>query len=215
MHGTFETLKSVDFSTKIIDCYTENAQKFTGQYESLAPAEVFGSAISLFPMMPSFTLDIGAGSGRDAAWMARQGHIVTAVEPSDGMRKLAIRTHADQPITWVADRLPELKSVKRPEGGFDFILISAVWMHLVPEDRAIAFKRLAELVSTSGTILISLRHGTSDPARPMLPINTAAEIENAKLAGFRLAKTVNTEEDDKLGRGDVHWELLQLSLKAE
>lgn len=205
---------STETSKKIINCYTENAQKFTGQYESLTPKDVFGSAINLFPIKPSFVLDIGAGSGRDAAWMAKQGHIVTAVEPSDGMRDIAIKNHSDQPITWIADSLPDLKLVSAPSNGFDFILISAVWMHLSNEDRMRALSRLSATVSDNGTILISLRHGPSDPARPMLPIDTAAEIEHALNAGFITAKTTSTEEDDKLGRGDVHWELLQLSKKA-
>lgn len=203
-----------DINTKIIDCYTENAAKFTGQYESLTPNDVFGSAINLFPTKPSFVLDIGAGSGRDAAWMASLGHIVTAVEPSEGMRNLAIANHADQPITWIADMLPNLDLVTPPENGFDFILISAVWMHLTQANRTAALARLSEIIADDGSILISLRHGPSDPNRPMLPIDTAVEIQNANQAGFAKAETTSAEEDDKLGRGDVHWELLVLSKKA-
>src|SRR5690606_1506279 len=107
-----------DLSHKIINYYDENAKTLTTQYESVSSKEVFGSTASLMPSIPSFMLDVGSGSGRDAAWLAKLGHIVTAVEPSRGMRELAMRNHGHKPIKWVDDRLPYLSRVDRPVGGF-------------------------------------------------------------------------------------------------
>lgn len=213
MTYNFDAAEAQNAKQKTIDFYSTNSMSFFEQYESINTSDVFGSALTLFPVKPSIILDIGSGSGRDAAWMAKQGHIVTAVEPAANMRKQAAILHHQQPIQWIDDRLPELSSVNRPQSGFDFILISAVWMHLTPDDRLIAFHRLANLISDEGTILISLRHGPSDPSRPMLPINTTEEIENAKKTGFKTAETVPTSERDKLGRQNVYWEMFKLKIQ--
>lgn len=197
-----------------INYYSDKSSDFCEQYQRLTTPDVFGSAINLFPIKPSFVLDIGSGSGRDAAWMANQGHVVTAVEPALNMRNQASELHNHLPIQWIDDRLPDLATVNRPEGGFDFILISAVWMHLTGDDRMTALRRLSQLISNEGTVLISLRHGPSDPARPMLPIDTATEIRNSNVAGFKSAVTVPTSEQDKLGRNNVRWEMLKLSLEG-
>ena len=53
-------------------------------------------------------LDVGAGTGRDAAWLARLGHEVVAVEPSAAMRAEAERRHPAARIRWIDDRLPGL-----------------------------------------------------------------------------------------------------------
>jgi protein-L-isoaspartate O-methyltransferase len=48
-------------------------------------------------------LDIGSGSGRDAAYFAKQGHEVTAVEPVREMRLTAEKLHGKQRIRWIDD----------------------------------------------------------------------------------------------------------------
>jgi Methyltransferase domain len=53
----------------------------------------------------------GAGTGRDAAWLAARGYEVVAVEPSDAMRAEAVRLHPQAPIRWVADALPGLEQM--------------------------------------------------------------------------------------------------------
>jgi protein-L-isoaspartate O-methyltransferase len=40
-------------------------------------------------------LDVGAGSGRDAAWFAARGHDVVAVEPTSAMRSEGQHRHPD------------------------------------------------------------------------------------------------------------------------
>jgi DNA repair protein RadA/Sms len=77
-------------------------------YESLAFEEAHGPILDLLPATPGRVLDVGAGSGRDAAWFAYRGHAVVAVEPSDNMRRQARERHADPRIRWIDDALPGL-----------------------------------------------------------------------------------------------------------
>ena len=66
--------------------YSEEAEAFVRQYESISFADVHGWAMHLFLPPPARVLDIGAGTGRDAAGFAAMGHSVTAVEPTAELR---------------------------------------------------------------------------------------------------------------------------------
>ncbi len=61
-------------------------------------------------------LDIGAGTGRDAAWLARRGHRVLAVEPVAALRSAGEALHRMANLEWLDDGLPELARA-RARGG--------------------------------------------------------------------------------------------------
>ena len=55
-------------------------------YEAVTPERLHGWLDGLLLDTGSLMLDVGAGSGRDAAWLAGLGHDVVAVEPSPALR---------------------------------------------------------------------------------------------------------------------------------
>jgi SAM-dependent methyltransferase len=59
--------------------YEDNAASVVPVYEAIDPAALHGW---LPDLLPATILDVGAGSGRDAAWLASLGHEVVASEPS-------------------------------------------------------------------------------------------------------------------------------------
>ena len=82
--------------------YDDHAESIVERHESLAPEKVNAWLEPLLPSQPALVLDVGAGSGRDAAWLVSLGHNVIAAEPSEQMRFRGQRLHAsDQfgPIT--------------------------------------------------------------------------------------------------------------------
>ncbi len=70
--------------------YDQNAAAFVAQYETLLFEQVHGCLVDLLPEPGATVLDVGAGSGRDAAWFAARGYEVVAVEPSGSMRSAII-----------------------------------------------------------------------------------------------------------------------------
>ena len=89
--------------------YDEGAAVFVHQYEQLDAEAVHAQFLESLPEGGDrLALDIGAGSGRDAAWLRRKGFEVVAVEPSTGMRTAGQSLHPDPLIRWVDDRLPSL-----------------------------------------------------------------------------------------------------------
>ncbi|MBP2316814.1 class I SAM-dependent methyltransferase [Azospirillum soli] len=193
-----------------VAAYDHRAADLAAQYESVAAEDVHGPVLDLLPATPGAVLDVGAGSGRDAAWLARLGHQVVAVEPSAGMRAEAQRRHADPRIRWVDDRLPGLDRVHRLGLAFDTILLSAVWMHVAPPDRRRAFRKLITLLRPGGRLLLTLRHGPPDPDRAMHPV-TRAEVERlAAEHGALVTRAVPLP--DRLGRAAVTWEAVAVQL---
>jgi ubiquinone/menaquinone biosynthesis C-methylase UbiE len=66
-------------------------------------------------------LDVGAGSGRDAAWFAAQGYDVVAVEPSSAMRSEGQHRHPDPRVRWLDDEVSELSQTGHLGISFDVV----------------------------------------------------------------------------------------------
>jgi SAM-dependent methyltransferase len=190
--------------------YSEHAVDLCSRYESLDFEKVHENLLDLLPNTPALILDVGAGSGRDAAWFARRGYDVVAVEPAAGMLEQAKAVHPEPQIRWVQDKLPGLERTVRLGQTFDLILLSAVWMHISPTQRPRAFRKLVSLLRPGGKIVVTLRQGTMSPGRENHPVNVA-ELQNlAQQHGIGVARICKTE--DWLGRSDISWETICLQL---
>lgn len=66
-----------------IKYYSTHAEKLADQYNSVAFEKVHADWLSEIPEK-GFVLDVGAGSGRDARFLAVKGLSVVAVEPAEG-----------------------------------------------------------------------------------------------------------------------------------
>ncbi|MEV6952516.1 class I SAM-dependent methyltransferase [Streptomyces sp. NPDC051183] len=188
--------------------YGDSAAALVEQYESVSFAEVHRDVLHLFPSEPSAILDIGAGSGRDAAALAGQGHRVTAVEPTAELRALGRRIHADRDIDWVDDSLPGLEVLRGRGGRFDLILLTAVWMHLDERQRASSMEGIVGLLAAGGRLVLSLRHGPVPAGRRMFDVSVDETVELARSHGLHPAHL--NERADPLGRQEVRWSYLGL-----
>ncbi|MEV6108918.1 class I SAM-dependent methyltransferase [Streptomyces sp. NPDC051940] len=166
--------------------------------------------LHLFPVEPCRVLDVGAGTGKDAAWLAGLGHTVTAVEPTDELRAHGARLYPDAGLTWIEAGLPELAGVT---GEYDFVLLSAVWMHLDAVERAHGMGRLAELLAPGGRAFMTLRHGPVPAGRRMFDVSGD---ETAALAAEHGLRTVvnSTGHPDYTDRPGVSWTRVVLGRPA-
>ncbi|MDR3082329.1 MAG: class I SAM-dependent methyltransferase [Streptomyces sp.] len=188
--------------------YGEAAAALAEQYESVSFDEVHREVLHLFPTQPSSVLDVGAGSGRDAAALAARGHRVVAAEPTAELRRLGELLHADRDVQWLDDALPDLPSLSGQERRFDLILLTAVWMHLDEQERATAMANLVGLLGNSGQIALSLRHGPVPAGRRMFPVSAQETVELAQRHGLEVVHLAHRE--DLHGRPDVAWTCLVL-----
>lgn len=208
--------------------YHQQAAMFAAQYESVSAEQVHQPWLHLLPTAPGLpsgyvrhALDVGAGSGRDARFLAAKGFQVVAVEPADALRQLAMElamalsaqpqhAHANT-IQFVADQLPALPQVQALNQQFELVLLSAVWMHLTHAERAAALPTLCKLLVSQGLLVLTLRHGSFSDGREAYPVSSA-EIE-ALISQQQLPLTpvlVTELVKDALGRSDVAWQTVVL-----
>ena len=128
-------------------------------YESLKTEDVHSSWISSIDFDDKKILDIGAGSGRDAAYFASKGtQLVVAVDSSYEMLSLAKQKHGDKKIIWINECLPNLSSLDTVKlGSFDFILCSAVLMFLDESEQITSLKTILRLLKEGGTAVITIK----------------------------------------------------------
>ncbi|MCY4074409.1 MAG: hypothetical protein OXH04_03145, partial [Acidobacteria bacterium] len=53
--------------------YDAHADELSDRYEAVPPQRVHGWLLDVLPSTPATALDVGTGSGRDAAWLSRRG----------------------------------------------------------------------------------------------------------------------------------------------
>jgi SAM-dependent methyltransferase len=192
--------------------YNQHASALREQYNAVDTYDVHGSWMAgHLPDKPGFACDIGAGSGRDAGWLAAKGWDVIAVEPSSEMRGLAMKRSHPR-ITWLDDALPHLHKLRALGHRFDLILLSAVWMHVVPTARERAFRVISELLKPSGVLVITLRHGGDEQEnieRGFYEVPADELLEYAKSRAVALTERFSQPDQ---ARNHVSWETLVFTL---
>ncbi|WP_100752975.1 class I SAM-dependent methyltransferase [Vibrio salilacus] len=193
-----------------ISFYENNAQQCFEQYTATNFESVHGSWKSFWPLSKDKVLDVGAGIGRDALWMAEQHCDVFAVEPAEAMRKIG-QEYTGTNVTWIDDSLPSLNKVINLGVRFDLILVSAVWMHVAPSHRERAFRKLSNLLAPNGRLVISLRHGNFNDKRQSYDVS-AEELEQLAKDSALVVRHVSSMNSDSLNRDDVTWQTVVMCL---
>jgi 2-polyprenyl-3-methyl-5-hydroxy-6-metoxy-1,4-benzoquinol methylase len=190
-----------------IDFYNKNTKDLTNQYNSLSFENVHKGIIKLLPEKGNI-LDIGCGSGRDAFALANLGYNVTAVDPAINMLISANENFKHDNIQWINDKMPTLDKVKSLNKKFDFILLSAVWMHIEPEDRKESFENLQSLLKKDAQMIISLRHGDFSDERKANPVSQF-EIESFSDGLNIQSESLLKNDKDALNRDEVSWQIMR------
>jgi len=106
-------------------------------------------------LQPGQALDAGCGEGADAIWLAGRGWSVTAVDISTTALERG-DVYARRAGTDVAGRITwhyaDLRTWEPRPLTYD--LVSAQFMQLPPEPRVALYKKLADGVSSGGTLII-------------------------------------------------------------
>ena len=194
----------------VVAAYDAAGRQLFDDYEKPRFDSVHKRVLDLLPDDAGSVLDVGAGSGRDAAWFASKGHDVVAVEPSARMREQAMKRHRSSRIRWLDDRLPALEKVLKSKCSFDLVWVSAVWHHLPASQRARAFRKLVSVLSPGGSMMVSLRQGAPTPGRPIHPAS-CEEIERlARRHGLQVVRVQASSDSNR--RAGVSWEVVWFQL---
>lgn len=187
-----------------IEFYNQDATRFGERYTSVRFEDVQRDVLAHLPVPGSRILDVGAGSGRDAFALAERGYIVTAVEPAVLLQQWARNRPVNAEVEWIEDRLPDPRKLRSLKLYFEFILCSAVLMHLPAAQLRKSMLTFRELLVAGGILAISVRgKRPSDPADVFYDLSDDEIIEAATSEGFSLIESNSYE--DSLGRQEVRW----------
>lgn len=155
-------------------------------------------------MAPGRALDLGAGEGRNAVWLARRGWKVTAVDFSDvGLAKArALAEHAHVTIETVCADATEPVS-----GAYDLVIV--LYLQLPADQRRRAIANAAAAVAAGGTLLVVGHDSTNlidgvggpqDPAVLCTPDDLVTDLAGSGLdveRAERVQRVVATVDGDR------------------
>ncbi len=183
--------------------YSQHADELLARYKGVSFEAVHADLMPYLPPHPGQALDVGAGSGRDATWLANRGWSVVAVEPCTALRDGGRRLHPDANILWLDDTFPDLSATRRTRRRFELLLLSAVWMHVAPPLEKTALAALAELAAPKAVMSVSVRMGGDDTRRGFYSSDISLLKKAADQSGFTLV--VEGMSHDRFDRPDVAW----------
>jgi SAM-dependent methyltransferase len=115
---------------------------------------------------PGTVLDLGAGQGRNAVWLAGRGHRVTAVDLSPVAGDQTKETAAAAGVE-VGVVTADLTLWEPPSGAFDLVLLS--YLQLIAEQRTVVHAAAVDALAPGGTVFLvahhadNLEHGVGGP----------------------------------------------------
>jgi protein-L-isoaspartate O-methyltransferase len=192
-----------------IDWYNLHGAAAASRFDMVNPHDIYGWIIDEITNKTHHVLEIGAGSGRDAFWLATFGHNVIAVEPSHTMLEYAIRHHNHPRIEWKNDSLPLLESIDK-SAKFSLIMVNAIWMFLPLGLRKSAFERLVQLLMPNGLIVVSVQLNLEDLSHGKYVVNDEELLLLASQHNL-LTEVLETDQD-KMGR-NITWQHAAFRLK--
>ena len=161
--------------------YEKDLETLVRKLEAIPFEALHREVLPLLPPPPVVILDVGAGSGRDAAAFVALGYAVVAVEPAAGLRAAGQKLHPSPRISWIDDRLPDLAAVR---GSYEVVMLTAVWMHLDVSERERGMRRIASLLKPGGLTCLTLRHGPVPEGRRMFEVAGDDTIRLAEASGL-------------------------------
>lgn len=158
----------------------------------------------LADLPPGHALDLGAGEGRNAIWLAERGWRVTAVDFSAvGLAKAAklAEMRGVTGLRWVE---ADLRGYRPGQAAYDLVLIA--YVHLPPDEFGPLLQTSASALAPGGTLLVvghdadNIAHGHGGPQDPRI-LHRVQDVV-AALPGLTIRRAEQARRPVQSGEGD-------------
>jgi SAM-dependent methyltransferase len=144
---------------------------------------------SVTGLAPGAALDLAAGEGRNAVWLAEQGWRVTAVDfsPVAVGRGRELAAGRGVQVEW---RVADVTAYRPVPGSYDLVLIS--YLHLPAGDLARVLAAAKQALRPGGSLVVvghdlaNLTGGTGGPQDPAVLLTPEAVVDG--LAGLQIRR---------------------------
>lgn len=186
--------------------YDRDAQRYARDYEAVDRSALVARVRAFFPG-DAQVLELGCGSGADAAALETQGLRMTPTDGSLAMLAVAAQRHPALASRFVHAPLPG--PLPFADGAFDGVLAIAVLQHLTLAGVKVALVEIARVLRVGGRAWLSVfdtrddcdAHARESAGRLMTPLPVTVFAPALRHAGLDLLDTGNPE--DLLGRSGI------------
>jgi SAM-dependent methyltransferase len=152
---------------------------------------------------PGRALDLGAGEGRNAIWLAERGWTVTAVDFSDVAidKARAIAEVRNLSVHW---EVRDLLDYRPDEAAFDFVIL--LYIHLPEHERSAVLASAAAALVPGGTLLVighdidNIAHGVGGPQDPSVLYGAGDVVRDIK--GLQIVRATQVLRPVTTGEGE-------------
>lgn len=171
-------------------------------------------ATELADLPPGTAVDLAAGEGRNAIWLASRGWSATAVDFSQVALDKGARLAGDLDVTWVRADATRWQ----PPAPVDLVMMA--YFQVPAEDRRRAVRGAATMLAPGGTLLLvahdstNLAEGTGgpqDPAVLMSAEDVLADLEGIEIEvvrAERVAREVSAADEHGGTERRTAWDCL-------
>ncbi len=153
-------------------------------------------------LTPGSALDLAAGEGRNAAWLAEHGWRVTALDfsPVAVERGRELTARRGVAVEW---RVADVTTYRPVPGSYDLVLIS--YLHLPAEELAAVLDAARRALRPGGTLVVighdraNLTGGTGGPQDPAILLTPETVVDG--LAGLRIRRAETARRPVPTGDG--------------
>ena len=137
-----------------IQYYDKNAKPLSAQYEEANVNDLHAMLERWLPDRGT-VLEVGCGTGREAAWMAARGLDVTATDASAAMLAEAKKNPNAASVRFEQACFPMKEGSPLLQKRFDAIVCIAVLMHVPDNDLFDMLFQMRELLNPGGRVICS------------------------------------------------------------
>ena len=137
-----------------ISYYDNNAGAISEEYEKAGMEEIHGLILKYLPK-DGQVFEIGTGSGREAAYIFREGFSVTGIDASASMVKEAAKIHPELKNKLSCTQFPLHEESQLLKRQFDAVISIATLMHVPEHDLFECVTQIKTILKPGGTLFIS------------------------------------------------------------
>jgi len=190
-----------------LNFYGKNSREITEKYENLDMENLHQKLIEVFSKKDNL-LELGCGSGRDAAYLISRGYNVTVSDGSQNMLNEAFKLHPELTKNYCIIRLPN--KFLYPKESFSGVYAIAVLMHLKIQEIGMVIEEISRILTKDGKFFFSVYIIENDKVESIVTPEgrflTRMPKENwikmCESSGFTSISLL--ENNDVMGR-DIQW----------
>ncbi|NBF41873.1 MAG: methyltransferase domain-containing protein [Spirochaetes bacterium] len=201
-------MSRLDDTDPTLAYYETDAARITADYETVDLSATLERIVLRLPPAAGI-LELGAGSGRDAAFLLGRGFEVTVLDGSEAMAERAASLHPELAGRIRVHRLPA--PLPFPDEAFDAVLSLATLMHLHRASIADVLTECRRVLRPGGTLAVSVpterpgldEAGRDDRGRHFTVMDAVAWQRLIRGADFEPVEEWSSA--DAAGRGGIRW----------